>query len=222
MPVKPSLYDVLGLDPTATQEQVRKAYKVKALETHPDKLDPGASEQAKQLAEKRFHQVHEAFEILNDSRKRRAYDSRSRPRTTSLPATSTTQVPADEVDRLRQDRAEWARQQQARYQQTKPQIPKPGPTRSYTTPASQTYPSFASRSVPKPAPVPPQRPQPTKTHPVPPKPMTPEENVDVQLVESMMQGLRQLDPEWEKRRMSVLQRRADRITSNARPSTVRM
>ena len=36
---------------------VRKAYRKRALETHPDKLDPGASEAEKQDAEQQFHKV---------------------------------------------------------------------------------------------------------------------------------------------------------------------
>ncbi|KAL0577513.1 hypothetical protein V5O48_004454 [Marasmius crinis-equi] len=205
MPIKPSLYDVLGLDPTATPEQVRKAYKVKALETHPDKLDPGASEQLKELAEKRFHQVHEAFEILNDPHKRRAYDSRTfRTRATSLPSPSMPYGYTDDLDRLMKDRAEWARQQQARYQPPRSQS-----YREARSPTAQASASAPLPTKPKPQPV------------VPPTPKTPEEEENTRLVESMMQGLRQLDPEWEKRRMSVLKRRAERMTSTTRSSTVR-
>jgi DnaJ family protein C protein 17 len=36
---------------------VRRAYKQRALETHPDKLDPVLSEEDKHAAEARFHQV---------------------------------------------------------------------------------------------------------------------------------------------------------------------
>ena len=172
-----------------------------------------------------------------------AYDSRVfRTRTSSLPSSSASQLPTDDVERLRKDRAEWARQQQARYQQTKPRIPTP--TRSYTAPPPPrtSFPSAASQP-PRPAPVPPKKPQQTKSGPVPPITKIAEEEVDVQLLENMMQGLRQLDPEWEQRKMSVLkvsrllskdnhrptdtksfsnlQRRADRMTSHARSSTVR-
>ncbi|KAF8909314.1 hypothetical protein CPB84DRAFT_1765813 [Gymnopilus junonius] len=51
---------------------VRRAYRKKALETHPDKLDPGAGEGEKQKAEREFHKVrklvHEAFEVLSDAK----------------------------------------------------------------------------------------------------------------------------------------------------------
>lgn len=69
-----NLYDLLGIETSASPEEggrrfwrytgilaerfsVRRAYKLKALETHPDKLDPGASSEEKQVAETRFHQV---------------------------------------------------------------------------------------------------------------------------------------------------------------------
>ena len=53
--------------------QVRKAYRKKALETHPDKLEPGASEAEKQDAEQQFHKVSLSFfftyseSLLDDS-----------------------------------------------------------------------------------------------------------------------------------------------------------
>ncbi|KAF9269086.1 DnaJ-domain-containing protein [Marasmius fiardii PR-910] len=208
MPASPSLYDILGLEPTASPEQIRKAYKLKALETHPDKLDPKSSERRKQIAEKKFHQVHEAFEILNDPHRKAAYDSRlSQPRTMSLPSFPVHSGPSDEVDRLMKDRAEWARQQQARYQ------PK-NPTRKEPRVANVRSTSF-------PPPSPPSLSQQPRPAPVPPTPKTPEEVANAQIVESMMQGLKQLDPEWEMRRLSVLKRRAERLTSKPRSNIVR-
>jgi DnaJ-class molecular chaperone len=40
---------------------VRRAYRKRALETHPDKLDPTASEAEKQDAEQQFHKVKSVF-----------------------------------------------------------------------------------------------------------------------------------------------------------------
>jgi curved DNA-binding protein CbpA len=54
---------------TELGEQVRRAFKRKALETHPDKLL--ASDHEKKAAEARFCKVREAFEVLNDPQKRR-------------------------------------------------------------------------------------------------------------------------------------------------------
>ncbi|KAF7309585.1 J domain-containing protein [Mycena indigotica] len=63
-------YEALGIPPTARPDQIRRAYKAKALETHPDK----ASTEDKLAAEARFHQVQQAFEVLSDPFKRRTYD----------------------------------------------------------------------------------------------------------------------------------------------------
>ncbi|KAJ6485869.1 hypothetical protein C8R45DRAFT_285196 [Mycena sanguinolenta] len=52
-----SLYEILGVERSASADQIRRAYRAKALETHPDKLDPGASPDDKQASEARFHAV---------------------------------------------------------------------------------------------------------------------------------------------------------------------
>ncbi|KAH7929120.1 DnaJ-domain-containing protein [Leucogyrophana mollusca] len=68
------LYETLGLNPDASTEQVRKAYKKKALETHPDRLPPGASAAEKSASEELFRKVNNAYEVLSDPQKRRVYD----------------------------------------------------------------------------------------------------------------------------------------------------
>ena len=60
-------YGVLGVDPEATREELRKAYRKLARRYHPD-----VSEEAD--AEARFKEVNEAWEILGDEEKRRTYD----------------------------------------------------------------------------------------------------------------------------------------------------
>ena len=63
-------YSILGLEASATLEEVRKAYKKKALQFHPDKnLSPDAEEKFKELAE--------AYEVLSDCDKRKKYDHSS-------------------------------------------------------------------------------------------------------------------------------------------------
>jgi len=59
-----TLYDVLGLDKKATQTEVKKAYRTKALKHHPDK---GGDE-------KEFKKISHAYDVLNDPEKRRKYD----------------------------------------------------------------------------------------------------------------------------------------------------
>ncbi|KAG6333540.1 hypothetical protein ID866_5551 [Astraeus odoratus] len=71
-----TLYDVLGIPHDATTEDVRKGYKLKALETHPDKLEPTATERERRAAEGKFRNVCDAFQVLSDPIKRKAYDER--------------------------------------------------------------------------------------------------------------------------------------------------
>jgi len=70
------LYGILGLATDATTEQIRKAYKKKALLTHPDRLPPGASATDKAAAEEQFRKVNNAYEVLSDPQNRRIYDLR--------------------------------------------------------------------------------------------------------------------------------------------------
>lgn len=60
-------YDVLGVSPAATQDAIRKAYRALARSHHPDvSREAGAQE--------RFGRIAEAYEVLSDLVRRRAYD----------------------------------------------------------------------------------------------------------------------------------------------------
>ncbi|MDY6779065.1 MAG: DnaJ domain-containing protein, partial [Halobacteria archaeon] len=60
-------YAILGVETDATQEEIKEAYREKAREYHPD-----ASEDDD--AEEKFKRVQEAYDVLSDEEKRRAYD----------------------------------------------------------------------------------------------------------------------------------------------------
>jgi len=68
MSTKRDYYEILGVSKTATQEEVKKAYRKVAIQFHPDK-NPGNKE-----AEEKFKEAAEAYEILSDSEKRAHYD----------------------------------------------------------------------------------------------------------------------------------------------------
>jgi len=67
MPIKSDFYEILGINKTATSDEIRKAYKKLVLRWHPDKnSDPSATEH--------FRDIQIAYETLSDNLKRNRYD----------------------------------------------------------------------------------------------------------------------------------------------------
>jgi curved DNA-binding protein len=65
---KRDYYEVLGVKKTATEEEIKKAYRKLAMKHHPDR-NPGNKQ-----AEERFKEINEAYAVLSDKAKRQQYD----------------------------------------------------------------------------------------------------------------------------------------------------
>lgn len=62
-----NLYNILGVAPTATTEEIKKAYRSLAMRHHPDRNTHAG-------AETRFNAIKTAYELLSDPRKRAEYN----------------------------------------------------------------------------------------------------------------------------------------------------
>ena len=91
-----TLYEVLGVDPSASAAEIRRAYLDLARRHHPDVLGEGGDG-----AEARMRQLNEAWATLGDEARRRAYDrdlAAERRRAWSPGTASPEFVPVDDVE----------------------------------------------------------------------------------------------------------------------------
>ncbi|PWY89541.1 DnaJ-domain-containing protein [Aspergillus sclerotioniger CBS 115572] len=69
-PLESDLYDILGVEHDATPDQIKTAYKKKALKHHPDKAPPNLKEEANT----KFQQIAFAYAVLSDEGRREKFD----------------------------------------------------------------------------------------------------------------------------------------------------
>ncbi|MCB9801492.1 MAG: DnaJ domain-containing protein [Pseudomonadales bacterium] len=69
MPTKRDYYEVLGVQKSATDKEIKSAYRKLALKWHPDKHKDN-----KKDAETKFKEINEAYQVLSDEKKKQAYD----------------------------------------------------------------------------------------------------------------------------------------------------
>ncbi len=78
-------YFVLGVATNASLADIKKAYRVKAAEFHPDR-------NSSELAPMKFHAVKEAYDVLSDDAARAAYDENRRRNLLESPIETATEI----------------------------------------------------------------------------------------------------------------------------------
>ncbi len=94
VPRKTDYYELLGINAAATPEDIRRAYRAKAMELHPDRNKAAD-------ATERFRKINEGYRVLSDPEQRERYDD----------------------ERKRQRLAAWVAMQQADQREAAPKKP---------------------------------------------------------------------------------------------------
>ena len=69
MAAKKDYYDILGVSKSASDDELKKAYRKLAKEWHPD-----ANPDKRKEAESKFKEINEAYEVLSNPQKKKMYD----------------------------------------------------------------------------------------------------------------------------------------------------
>ena len=87
------LYAVLGLSPTATVDEIKKAFRAKAGEYHPDR-------NKSESAPAQFRAVREAYDVLGDPIKRQEYDDNRRRNLLDSPTETAREIWGNYINNL--------------------------------------------------------------------------------------------------------------------------
>ncbi|ORY95322.1 DnaJ domain-containing protein [Syncephalastrum racemosum] len=86
----PDYYGILEIPETASQADIREAYKKQALLHHPDRLSDNTPEEERQEATRRFQIIADAYYILGDTHRRETYDQTRRKQQKATPMSDAT------------------------------------------------------------------------------------------------------------------------------------
>ena len=73
MSSKRDYYEVLGVDKSVSETDIKKAYRKLAMKYHPDR-SAKLSDAEKKAAENKFKEIQEAYSVLSDQQKKQTYD----------------------------------------------------------------------------------------------------------------------------------------------------
>lgn len=76
--MKKDFYDILGVSKNANEQEIKSAYRKKAMKYHPDRLS-GKPKEEKDKAEEKFKEISEAYSVLSNAEKKQAYDQYGDP-----------------------------------------------------------------------------------------------------------------------------------------------
>ncbi|KAI9318480.1 DnaJ-domain-containing protein [Dichotomocladium elegans] len=96
----PDYYSILEVATSASQSEIREAYKKQALLHHPDRLGDNVSTHEREEATRRFQAIADAYYILGDADRRATYD---RARRQSGYASARDEVPRSDANRVFSD-----------------------------------------------------------------------------------------------------------------------
>lgn len=86
------LYNVLGIDSTASLQDIKRHYRRLSLANHPDRLPKDSSSQKRSAATRKQQEINEAFAVLGDAIQRQKYDEDYLHSAPSIPVTTRVRV----------------------------------------------------------------------------------------------------------------------------------